>query len=469
MTILEDDEVLGLDDRRHRVGDAALASSLERCAKDQAALHREITGFDVPNAPGSDQATPHVHDGTDGVIIPIPIGWAQPFASVWRHADDSGTDQWAILSWIPIYCQTSRVRVYLRTRSNIGQVTDTTQVQSFLGTDLTSPTDTAQFRQVGASLRGKVNAEDVVTAYADVDVTAGEWNALAIRVWDGYYMAGGAAVPATRLYDTITVFPSTHVPGPTPQPWAPPTVTSTDVQTPDSRYPSESSSNAYTPLDSGMVGASRAVSSYIGVSSQMNDALLSEVLDGRPAGSNAVGHSNDASYAGHCHAGSTSDYDLCGADIVQPLVCASYGGDFNVFDTSNSRTRVSLPPLMPNNGSLTWNTVAQHRFRFPRVADSSGASTNIQAAAIVWAYPRSYSDSRVGAHIKDSAGAGGPGSRDASSTITAAQQWQMVTISNVDEADDTSERKLVRVEVESRYSQSSDPFRIAAFALAYIP
>lgn len=482
MTILESSTVTGIDDRRHRVGDAALSSSVEQCAKDQAALHREIAGFDVPNAPGVSQATPHVHDGTDGVVVPIPVATVTPFATYFRHpGEGTADDKWTRVCFGLFYAQTSRVRVLLTTRTGpVDLIASGLSVQSLKNATLDIQ-DEALFRTFGPELRtggGPFDErEGVATIYADVDVTADAWNAICVWIWDGYYKQGETVpVPEERNIDTVTVLPTTHGPGPVPLPYSPPTVTSTDVQVPDSRYPSESGAYAYVSTDDGMVGDDRAMSSYLAVSAMMNDALLSEVLDGRPAGSNAEGHSNDASYAGHCHGGSSSDYDLSGADMVHNLGSWSYGVPY---EPSTQRPYGTLYaricPRMPGDSSLTWRTIAQHRFRMPRVSDSSGASTNIQAAAIVYANPGSpasggpHSDSRFGVHIKDSAGSGGPGSRDESGTISATTAWQMVTISNVDEADDTSERKLVRVEVESQDSEADYPMRIAACALAYIP
>lgn len=490
MAVLEDDDVEGVDYNRARVGDRIRASDIARAAKDQAALFRQITGDDVPGAPGSTQATPHIHDGTSGVIIPIPLAHYHPRAQLDRAAGVVTGEDWARLIYAPFFAPegVTSVRVLVRTRlpaetmPTIRVSTESTPgtVQSLNTFDLLPGTEPGSGYMPGAAF---------FTLYADVGVAEGAFNLINLEAWDGYYLPGATAdgndrLPPARDVYQITILPVTSTAALSEWgPWTVSPVEETGAICPDDRYPREPSpASPYTSLDEAMVGEDRSLNAYLTTTAQMNNALMWEVLTGRPSSGLALDdgdrEASSKRYIGHPHAGSTSDLDFCGAQIDHALMSHAYGigrqyqGASANIDTVHSgastwRGKIHAP-RPPDGAGATWTTMARHRYRMPRCpsGDLTGAATKLKACALAYNYTTNDATVRFRVYDEDGNSAGGA---ETSSTISSGiSTWHKVEVGNVSQSVGTSgERRILQVEVEHDDSDTANPLLLYGVALAY--
>jgi len=476
VAVLEASSVVGIDENKIRVGGRIKAADVEAIFEDQAAVWREVTGNDAQNAPGSSQATPHIHDGTNGVVIPIPLATWTPYASLGRPSDGVTGEGYAKLVYAPFFAPdgVDRVRVVIRTRNPVDLLPWLhVSTESAPGTYVSGPT---VFTVEGGILPG-----GYFSAHADVATTAGAFNLLRIEAWDGYHTPDGVGVmPALRDLATVTVLPTTARPGPLPTSWRPTPTTRTDAIVPDDRYPKDTGTNyPFTSIESGMVSENRALSSYLTVSGLANAALTYEVLTGRPAsmlantGSRPAG---SARYIGHCHAGGdNTDLDESGAEMDQPLLSVSYGVGRAWEGASDTTDQVHSgagtwngnihAPRAPSHKPATWDTIAHHRFRLPRASTVTGGSSKLSMCVLCFNNTGNPAD--VGGTVL-SEGGSAIGSRQTYGTISDSSSHQMVTISNFEQGATTDAvRRILKVDVEADSSRVTAPFLIYGVAFAY--
>lgn len=324
MTLIQSSTFTGVnvnDVRPHARG--RQLQDLKNIAKDQAMAFESITGRKVPPASGAHaiSATPHVHDGTTGAIIPIPV--VQEWVGGEFSPSTSTTGDFAKFAWscffAPAGVTTMRVFVLTSTPAIINHMRargwdDTLTVVSTADFSALNP----EFHDYVVEMTGRV------AVYADVTVTPG-LSAISLEIYDGNQQNG---VPIFRplTVDSYTIVPWAGPPRRVSAYFDPDVSSSEYVVPASTQYlGGGADTTAFTSYDDGMFTDGRAVGSFLTQPMSLNDALLWEILAGRPAGDNTDGHTNDAHYIGHNHGGASSGWLEIGDDIDQPLVACSWG------------------------------------------------------------------------------------------------------------------------------------------------
>lgn len=292
-------------------------------AQDQALLFEEITGRKVPPASGahSISATPHVHDGTTGAVIPIPLSTEYVGGSFSPSSADAG--DFAKFAWPCFFAPAgvTTVRVIVTTTSPL--IINHMRARSWDDTLTVVATGTFDFLAKDFPEQYDTVA-DLHAVYCDLTVTPG-LSAVSLELYDGTLHNGVPTAFPLRV-ESYAIVPYLGPPRPI-APYFDPLVSSDLVVLPASDHylNGTGDDSAFTSFDDGMFTDGRAVSSYIVQGETLNDGLLYELGTGRPAGDNVDAHTNAAHYRGHGHGGSSSGWTEIGADIDQPLVATSYG------------------------------------------------------------------------------------------------------------------------------------------------
>lgn len=363
-----------------------MGQQLKTCAEDQAYLFRAVTGVSVPNAPGSSVATPHVHDGTNGAIIPIP------YYNHWLNADlrpqaSFTDDDYGRFAMPVFYAPTGH------TQARVIVVLDSPFTANHLYVRVMN--QSMAYTVQSAGFTQAIGIAGRFAYFVDVNIAPGEVNCIEHLAWDAYnYPGSNAPMPSAlprRVYQ-IMAFP---LAGATPHPalnYVDSSAASTEVKLPiDTQHVG---AHAFTSFDDGMFADGRSVSSYIVQGEAMNNALCYELLTGRPAGNRAT-----ATYRGHAHQADTSVSTTSnnGALIEQPLGSWNYGvarrsssssGHMNqdhvaLTTTQNWTGRIHAPCVTTT--TTTAVTVADHLVNLPAAlaANVQGASSKLKAAALV--------------------------------------------------------------------------------------
>lgn len=326
MAIIQSSTFTGVPANEARPGARAqVGTHLKNIAKDQARAYEQVTGLKVPNS-STISATPHVHDGTSGVIIPIPLSQQTICASLRSRDTAAYTDEYAPFScpcfFVPAGVTSVRVLLHVDEHTYASRLRDLFQFRTY-------DASLTQTDQVG--VHGYDNPYDgCYILWADVDVTAGEVNVLWLMSWDGYYYPGSTERLNEQRNRTIwgwTVLPSAgaYTSASEPYQFAERDVASGEVVTPgDTQH---IGAHAYTTMNDHMMTDDYGVSSYLLHGLSLNDALLFEKITGRAAGGQALAHTNDENHAGHVHDGDTGylNTDKGGAVMDQPLGSWSWG------------------------------------------------------------------------------------------------------------------------------------------------
>lgn len=443
MTILQNATFEGTPHHEVRPGSGVRGSTVRRWLRDQAAVYEGITGVKAPNA-ASIAATPHVHDGTDGALIRLPL-----FASAHRMSlpprstalFDGGISYEGFypVDWRPFFTPKGVSQIAVLVQSSPGTVKS-----------LRVTTQDASFAVVGRMDGSEALSEpwfqsgdDPVHAFI-VDVDPGAVNLFKLEAWDGKYDVGEAvgyafdeteetrrALPTGRRITSIVAVPIARAPHIVPAATRPSLADDARVKTPA----------AFTSFDDHLVQDDRGLASYVLVNAQKNDALLYERLVGRPAGARS-----SLTHAGHNHKGGG---DELGVDIDHALGSWGYGvlrppssGIANEFNdvmyedapAGNASFRPSDAwsghPSAPwlHMGAASTNTdyeLFRHRVRIPDLAAANLASGTgkLKLAALVW-------DAGVGLSVKASLGDTAAANWDTESTVTASGTGrELITIS----------------------------------------
>lgn len=408
MTILQRSTFVGTDHTRARPGSTTRKSDVETWLKDQAHVYEAVTAAAVPNA-SPISATGHIHDGSNGAIIRIPLAHIGTRALLHRRSSaptSGGVDYsgYEAFYWFPVFVPEGvtsvMVCMFVRNRETAESLRVTTQTtglatieqqdgsQAFSSSS--NPTAFTHWLYPGF--------DDVMVVGWLIAVNEGVVNLVKLEAWDGYWNQFGDAVnglgealPLSRWVGGVTVLPMGRGPVSGAQAVSPAITDSTTVKVP----------TAFTSFDSALVTNDRSINSYVLVGALKNDALLREVLTGRPAGNRP-----SATFAGHNHKDdAATSLDSSGDDIDQPLGSWAYGtmrapaslsglsAEYSYEDVprgegtfENVWDAPSAPLLYSGTADSTYFALFNHRVRIPaavaaNLADGTG---KLKVAALVY-------------------------------------------------------------------------------------
>lgn len=442
MTLYEPSSVSGVSAADVRVGKLArMLKVYEQIAKDQSAIYTQVTGLDIPNGAGA-AADSHVHDGTDGAIIPIPIAHGFPNANIGRRTADTSINEWARLVETPFRPPPGCTRVRW-----VGFSSSPSSINNLRPEILDSSRAGTAGKQLPIDATNIYGRPGSYWAfYLDMDVTADTTQILRVDAWDAAYERGSnneTMLAGARNLISWMLLPVVGI-GPRPEanPWAPGLyLTDADTILPTST--THLSADYFSSQDDDMYSDYEPLSGYIPHSAAYNDALLWELLTDTPAGNNG-----SKTVKGHNHAGDTS-INSTGAKMEQPLGCWSYGVARNK-DSSLGFTSVIATVDEPsgNAGHLPWaghihaptltstgsQEMARHHVRIPATltADAQGATTRLTCE--LWIYLDAGKSGNVSfdIHMEDESGTT-IGTAQSSATISSTGH-HLVTINNVETA-----------------------------------
>lgn len=463
MAIVEADSAEGVEDSRLRPGARVrMGDVLLRAHKDQCAAYNAILGAAVPNGAAALVAPAHVHDGTNGAVIPIPVAQQVMGANLPPQATVSVHEDFYPLIWTPFVAPPgcTKVRWVGMTTSPVtadylrAGLTDTSGTWS---TPHRSPdiTDEERDRFPGG---GQLKAMAV-----DIDVTAGAVNILRVDCWDGAYTRDGESLLlGPRDLVSWSLFPLVgngpkKVQG--PQPVIGDSLTFVPSTT------AHLGAHSFTSIPERLFDDDNAICSYILHAMAMNDALLWELLQTTAAGQLADNHTNDQRYKAHNHHGLNTNKTLrSGPQMLQPLGAWSYGTARRKVSTSAHMNNDESPNGRVWTGRIHgitptatgYQLAAEHRVRLPSATsgDQTGAATKYKFAAWV----RSDGSSKAGnvevrARFQNAQGTVSAAYENAP-TITA-QGLSLVQIDNLEVPTTTNDAGIVTLQVD--ISQSNSP------------
>lgn len=221
MAIVTSATFAGLDINRVRIDSTIRASDALAIARMQSHVWQRIT---ATAGGGSLVATPHIHDGSNGAIIPIPLVSNTLGARIARADTDTGAG-WAPVSYVPIYAAPGMTRVRVIGLGRNARDREGFRVRTYFH-DANGFPSPYQERFGARFLPGVIpefvgsDFDRVSPWYVDIDTPlatesgATPWFSLEISAWDGMHWANaqeaGSVSPgpeANRFLDTFFALP----------------------------------------------------------------------------------------------------------------------------------------------------------------------------------------------------------------------------------------------------------------------
>lgn len=476
MTIIESSTFEGIDSDRVRPGALVRhGETLKTLFGDQAYNFRSITGISVPDAPDSALAPRHVHDGTDGAIIPISLCNANRYVHL-VPADSGTTGDWAKLVYTPFWVPEGVTEMRLMVVCSRSAVTDL-RVSTY---DESLTLNSAGFLQPRSFDIPNIDEVEelgldtlpptVTFAYRKVPLTPGEFNVLLIEAWDGYFQRGSDEdlVPPGRMFFGYMGFPMWSAPTPV-VPYERPGQNSTDVVTPSGTQ--HKGAHAHTSVDDGLLDENYPLSTYLMHAATLNDALAQELATGQPAGGR-----NTVVHGGHNHQdeATTGDPSDGGEFIEQGLGSWFMGvgrappsgsiGQATIDEVGNNWAgNIYAPTLLLATPRNIDQLLGYCFFRMPqaRAANISDASSHVAVAYLC------YNDTadvvRMYTTVQDKDGTGGT----TRITVIPAGGVALVRSNNVRTS--TGGTEIKRVEVKTQWEDPvTKAFFVYGFALGLV-
>lgn len=290
MTIIEKSTFTGVNQSECRpFARVRMGQQLKAVAEDQAYAYKSLTGQAVPNAPGVDVAANHIHDGTNGAPIPIPVSQGWLAATLDRPPNVGG---YVPLLFFPFFAppgfDTYQLNLFTRTPEQLGSM-----VQASVLNDSLQTTSGGVFTR--QTLQEDSLGGGVFVISSTLTVTPDRLNVLRLEANES-----NTAPPAVDfLAYTLTPYfgdPDVRALG-----YDYPD-TNENIVAPDTTE--HLGAHAFTSYDDGMFNDDDAVSSYLVNTMNKNNVYLMERVTGLAAGNRDT--TTDTLYQGHSHAGSTS-------------------------------------------------------------------------------------------------------------------------------------------------------------------
>lgn len=445
----------GVTDSDVRINEPVRMADIETVAEDQAYLYETITGSQVPDA-GLISATPHIHDGTTGLPLPIPLAHGSPLVQM--AARTTSGQSWHPMILSPFFCPdgvTSAVWVGLTYNVITAELLRVRALDSALG--FVEGPRHVEVQQTSRPLPGGLHL-----LYAEVTTTPGTVNHLYLEGWDSHVTPPGGNLMSWALFPSLALG-AVSVPA-----WAEPRYSSTTYRTPG--LTQHGGSSAYTSMDEGFFADKRSINSWLVQGMALNDALLFELATGRPAGDLSSTHTRDRRYKGHSH-GNEVDLDNCGALIHQPLGSWSYGvarrwsassghmtNDMGAGTEYTWRGRIHAPTI--TGVAAAYHTVGEHQFRLPALNEINardsvgGSTTKISGSVLVRADQSKTGNVDVRLTLFDPNGVAADGSSVVAS-VTSGVGLHVLSFSDLDATGDPADTGIpqgLRVEIQQASS-----------------
>lgn len=421
MTTLQSSTFSGTEKEHVRPGADTKTATATEIAKDQAYLWESITNVKSPDATAI-AATAHIHDGTTGVVPPIPIAEGY-LGAVFPPQDPSVafSEGFDPVIWVPMYIPPGVTEVDVVLYTGIS-VVDMDTVKCVFVSELEVE---EEYPKTGVQiLPGDPLAHNRVAFRYRLKVTPSSNCILKILVWDSAYRPSGAAADGpilqTRTIDSWGVYLPIDNVVPVPE-YRVPNVTSTNRSIP----------TTFQSIDDQMVQDDRGWSSVLATWMAANDALMWEVAFGQPAGNRAT-----ATRSGHNHvdAGLTSggsSLDDSGAHFSYPLGSYAYGSmrtkvsaDANRMSIDETNTPLTQPfwtgnIYAPNflGAKTGYQLLTRHRLRLPRLKRADAANLSGKVNGAIWVYKN---DATVDLNVKVIGGLGDASTTDGSPSVVGA-------------------------------------------------
>lgn len=365
MTILQSDTVTGLEYGEVKPASRArMLKQFEQIAKDQTALYKQITNINAPNTLSSPQATGHDHSGGSlGAPISIPLLGAVLNVQVLPHANTNIQD-WQSFGFIPFFAPAGVTEIRI-----IGIFSSSNASRNFKVGILSS-----SFSALTIHRNLTSDSDEDVIKSGLFTVNDDEVNILRLEGWQGQTNSFNGN-PINSTLHTIHILPTTNSPN-FVQSFSQSKGALSSIFPDSGQYDSE----YFTSFSSVMFEDDCALSSYILVSTSMNDALNSELLHGVRATS-----TDTATLLGHNHEQSTSNLDKCGAGVQHPLGAWHYGGGLGTstgqYDpdalTTGQYWKGKCEGFSILDTGTSFSTFAKHVFSYPNTTSAKyGAGTS---------------------------------------------------------------------------------------------
>lgn len=363
---------------RKRIGQQML-----QIAKDQNAVYEETTGVKIPAA-ATIAAAPHVHDGTNGAIIPIPLfsvfigGVFYPSTGTTVRNNGGWSPVVQQIQWTPTGVTKVRYWVTVGTLATLGllRVSTLDSSQTLVGQQAFTP---------GPLVNG------TSTGYCDVSVTGGD---LTIHKLEYRTAVSGFLIPsAGDVVQTFTGYPYAGG-GNNPAPYILQGSNSLDVLVPTATQYAPASTGHH-PMHEENFADDDAISGFMCHALAYNEGQLFELVTGQPYPGKA-----SKVWAGHNHGAATSvtTSSSKGADMDQPLLAVNYGvrrtavgkTDHRFDDDEAEGTladmtgRIWCSQLTTSTGT-SYQTLGGYPFEMPAAlaANIQGGSSRLRFAALV--------------------------------------------------------------------------------------
>jgi hypothetical protein len=453
MTIIEKSTFTGVPISECRpFARVRMGQQLKKIAQDQALAHKALTGVAVPNAPGSDVATDHTHDGTTGAGIPIPVAQEWLGASLDRPSNLGG---YAPVIFFPVFAPPgyTKWKLHLTTRTP-GALQSMVRVKVMNASLQTIDGAGTLF------VRDRELPGDVTILTSTLTLGSNQLNVIRLEANES------STAPAADLmsYSLVPYFGEPDV----------------RVMTLD--YPDENETIVapvpgehlgtypFTSYDDSMFDDDTAVSSYLVNTLNKNNIWLTERATGIAAGNRDV--SSNALWEGHGHGGRTTTATRStnlGAELHHSLGAWAYGtrrgwttGSHPTDDMANTsnttwRGRLFAPCLI--NGVTAAQEVVRHPVRLPlmsatgKYAHSTGS---LNFAALVAKDDFKNGNIGVTAQMRSSSGASA-GTAQTVSTSGSSNGIYLLTISGLDAQGTTDGDVEQMLSVSLAYTTNSAP------------
>jgi hypothetical protein len=380
---------------RKRIGQQML-----QIAKDQAAVYEETTGIKVPQS-GTIAATPHVHDGTNGAIIPIPLfsvfigGTFYPSTGTTVRNNGGWSAVTQQLQWTPT--GVTKVRYWVTCNDYIA-----------LTALRVSTLDSSQVLVGQQTFTEAAPVNGLAAGYCDVDVTGGD---LTIHKLEYRTAASGVLLPEVPTSVISFVGYPFAGSGENPEPYILQGSNSLDVLVPSSTQYAPASVG-YHPTQEENYADDDAISGFMCHAAAYNEGQLFELITGQayPGKASKV-------WKGHNHGAAivVNTTSSKGADMDQPLLAVNYGVRRTAVSKSDHRFdddeaegtnadmvgRIWCSQLTTATGT-SYQTLGSYPFEMPAALAANIHGTNLlKFAALVHVSTARITSGTVRASISD--------------------------------------------------------------------
>lgn len=462
MAIIQSSTFTAIDAQDLRSKAKTKTSILEDIVEQQAFVYETLTGEKVPEA-SSISATPHDHQGTDGEVIKHALFCDELNIRV-TASGGASQDTFYDLVYFCFYAPPgiTSIDLYVGITSNSQQKrTDFTWYSGATTPSTRSAVrgELVKHEEAQENFPGKAPFGPYLKV--TIDVNADSPNAILMRCapyggssgavsWDFEYTFAFALAEGYRNSVGYRYYP--------------PDTTNTNTIVPDSTE--HLGAHEFTSFDEELVAHDRGYTAYHLKKCSKNNALCFEVLTGMPAGMNASGHSNNASYDGHNHKEDPSTaLDDSGDRLLHQLSRGNFGGAIADYDAAGYKMPDLRGFTYVGASTSAYEKVAAPYFKIPAFTDANvTSSTRIYLKALVFSDPGKSAEATLEVYIEKVSSANAVLSTSSTHTFSAASpglQWigGAISLSSWSASPKVGDGCDARVHISlGKLNNSDDPF-----------